>query len=66
MRCRYWPTPPSPACLVVSVSDGDTIAARCGTAGDYGQIKVRFNGIDAPEKRQPFSQCANETLSELV
>jgi endonuclease YncB( thermonuclease family) len=48
------------------VSDGDTITARCGSAGDYGQIKVRFNGIDAPEKRQPFSQCANETLSELV
>lgn len=29
-------------CLVVGVSDGDTITARCGAAGDYEQIKVRF------------------------
>lgn len=53
-------------CLVVGVSDGDTITARCGTAGEYEQIKVRFNGIDAPEKRQPFGQRAKEALSDLV
>jgi endonuclease YncB( thermonuclease family) len=53
-------------CLVVGVSDGDTITARCGTVGDYEQIKVRFNGIDAPEKRQPFGQRAKEALSDLV
>ncbi|BEP34365.1 thermonuclease family protein [Variovorax sp. V11] len=56
----------SRTCLVVGVSDGDTITARCGTAGDYEQIKVRFNGIDAPEKRQPFGQRAKEALSDLV
>uniref|UniRef100_C5CL13 Nuclease (SNase domain protein) n=1 Tax=Variovorax paradoxus (strain S110) TaxID=543728 RepID=C5CL13_VARPS len=53
-------------CLVVGVSDGDTITARCGAAGNYEQIKVRFNGIDAPEKRQPFGQRAKEALSDLV
>jgi endonuclease YncB( thermonuclease family) len=53
-------------CLVVGVSDGDTITARCGGAGNYEQIKVRFNGIDAPEKRQPFGQRAKEALSDLV
>ncbi|RRH80817.1 nuclease [Variovorax beijingensis] len=53
-------------CLVVGVSDGDTITARCGAAGNYEQIKVRFNGIDAPEKRQPFGQRAKEVLSDLV
>lgn len=53
-------------CLVVGVSDGDTLTARCGAAGDYEQIKVRFNGIDAPEKRQPFGQRSKEALSDLV
>ncbi|MDR6886162.1 endonuclease YncB(thermonuclease family) [Variovorax sp. 3319] len=53
-------------CLVVGVSDGDTITARCGAAGDYEQIKVRFNGIDAPERKQPFGQRSKEALSDLV
>lgn len=53
-------------CLVVGVSDGDTITARCGTAGSYEQVKVRFNGIDAPEKKQPFGQRAKEAMSDLV
>ncbi|BEP64430.1 hypothetical protein GmRootV213_49840 (plasmid) [Variovorax sp. V213] len=50
-------------CLVVGVSDGDTITARCGAAGNYEQIKVRFNGIDAPEKGQPFGRRAKEALA---
>lgn len=54
------------SCLVVGVSDGDTITARCGAAGDYEQIKVRFNGIDAPEKKQPFDQRFKEALSDFV
>lgn len=53
-------------CLVVGVSDGDTITARCDEPGDYEQVKVRFNGIDAPEKKQPFGQRAKEALSDLV
>ncbi|MNV15186.1 hypothetical protein D3C71_1059020 [compost metagenome] len=53
-------------CLVVGVSDGDTITARCGEPGAYEQVKVRFNGIDAPEKKQPFGQRAKQALSDLV
>ncbi|AVQ81632.1 thermonuclease family protein [Variovorax sp. PMC12] len=53
-------------CLVVGVSDGDTLTARCGTVGNYEQIKVRFNGIDAPEKKQPFGERAKQALSDLV
>ena len=53
-------------CLVVGVSDGDTLTARCGASGSYEQINVRFNGIDAPEKKQPFGQRAKEALSNLV
>lgn len=56
----------SRTCLVVGVSDGDTLTARCGTVGNYEQIKVRFNGIDAPEKKQPFGERAKQALSDLV
>ena len=53
-------------CLVVGVSDGDTIKARCGQAGRYEEVKVRLNGIDAPEKRQPFGERSKQRMSDLV
>jgi endonuclease YncB( thermonuclease family) len=53
-------------CLVVGVSDGDTLTARCGAPGAFEQIKVRFNGIDAPEKKQPFGERAKQAMSDLV
>ncbi|RYF59393.1 MAG: hypothetical protein EOO27_09425 [Comamonadaceae bacterium] len=53
-------------CLVVGVSDGDTITARCGQPGAYEQVKVRIGAIDAPERRQPFGARAKESLSDLV
>lgn len=44
---------------VVGVTDGDTI-----TVLDQSnrQFKIRFAGIDAPEKAQPFGQRAKEHL----
>ena len=39
-------------CLVVGVSDGDTLTARCPTqeaAHPHEQIRVRFAGTDATE-----------------
>lgn len=53
-------------CLVVGVSDGDTLKARCGPGGRYRAIKVRLNGIDAPERRQPFGERAKRAMSSLV
>ena len=53
-------------CLVVGVSDGDTLKARCGPGGSYKAIKVRLNGIDAPERRQPFGERAKRAMSSLV
>lgn len=53
-------------CLVVGVSDGDTITARCGESGAYEQIKVRMQGIDAPERKQPYGARSKEALSDLV
>ena len=55
-------------CLVVAISDGDTLTARCPTADaahPYQQVKVRISAIDAPEKAQPFGQRSRQHLAEL-
>lgn len=52
-------------CLVVGVTDGDTITARCGQPGAYEQVKVRISAIDAPEKKQPFGERSRQHLSEI-
>lgn len=52
-------------CLVVAISDGDTLKARCGEPGAYEQITVRLSAIDAPEKKQPFGQVARQHLARL-
>ena len=52
-------------CLVVGISDGDTITVRCGQPEQYEQLKIRLSGIDAPEKAQPFGQRSKQTLSDL-
>lgn len=54
------------ACLVVGVSDGDTLTARCGEPGNYQQVKVRLSGIDAPEKRQAYGERAHQALARLT
>lgn len=55
-------------CLIVGISDGDTLKARCPTGDQvhpYQQVKVRLNAIDAPEKRQPFGQRSRQHLAVL-
>lgn len=52
-------------CLIVAITDGDTLKARCGAPGEYEQITIRVSAIDAPEKRQPFGQRSRESLSAL-
>jgi endonuclease YncB( thermonuclease family) len=52
-------------CLVVAVTDGDTLKARCGEAGAYEQVIVRLAEVDAPEKRQPFGERSKRALSDL-
>jgi endonuclease YncB( thermonuclease family) len=49
-------------CLVVGISDGDTLKVRCP---DQPQMVVRLAEIDAPEKAQPFGQRSKELLSTL-
>ena len=48
---------------VVGVVDGDTIDVLDGSKKQH---RIRFDGIDAPERGQPFSQRAKSTLSDLV
>ena len=48
--------------VVVGVTDGDTIKVVM----DGRQENIRLNGIDAPEKRQPFGDAAKRALSDLV
>ena len=52
-------------CLVVAITDGDTIKARCGEPGTYQEVKVRLAEIDSPESRQPFGQRSKQHLSDL-
>ena len=48
---------------VVSVTDGDTIKVY---NAEYGQVKIRFYGIDTPEKGQPYGQAAGKYLASLI
>ena len=48
---------------VVSVTDGDTIKVY---NAEYGQVKIRFYGIDTPEKGQPYGKAAGKHLASLI
>ena len=60
--CRRRPGREPFAARVVGVSDGDTITVLAGTT----QVKIRLNGIDCPEKGQPFGARAKQLTSELA
>ena len=47
----------------VGVADGDTATVL---VNGNRQVKVRFHGIDAPEKKQDFGQRAKQKLSDLI
>lgn len=48
-------------CLVLSITDGDTLVASC----DHHQIVVKIAEIDAPEKLQDFGLRSKQSLIEL-
>jgi len=49
-------------CLVIAVSDGDTLTARCGA---QRPIQVRVAAIDAPERKQAFGTPSRQNLTRL-
>lgn len=48
---------------VVAVMDGDTIKVL---TSDKKEIKIRFEHIDAPEKKQPYGQVCKSMLSDMI
>ena len=54
--------PATVAARVVGVHDGDSITVLIGKT----QVKVRLEGIDAPEKGQAFSDASKAALAALV
>ena len=48
-------------CLVLSITDGDTLVASC----NHHQIVVKIAEIDAPEKLQDFGLRSKQSLIEL-
>ena len=52
-------------CLIVGVTDGDTLRARCGTPEAYEQVKIGLSEIDAPESKQAFGERSKQSLSDL-
>ncbi len=55
------------ACVIVGVSDGDTLTARCESTTETAAqtLKVRLAEIDAPEKAQPFGATSKAHLATL-
>lgn len=47
---------------VIKIVDGDTYDVL---TSDYKTIRIRMNGIDAPEKKQPFGQKSKDYLGGL-
>ncbi|MBF5006246.1 thermonuclease family protein [Diaphorobacter caeni] len=54
-------------CLVVHVSDGDSLFARCHEPGAsaFWPVKVRIADIDAPELAQRFGRASRANLEAL-
>jgi endonuclease YncB( thermonuclease family) len=48
---------------VIAVADGDTITVLDAS---NRQHRIRINGIDAPEKRQPFADRSRQNLSRMA
>jgi micrococcal nuclease len=49
---------------VISVSDGDTVDAI--PEGEARAVRVRLDGVDAPERGEPFSQQARSFIRVLL
>lgn len=53
-------------CLVVGVSDGDTLTGRCTLEGGQVEtLKIRLAEVDAPEKGQAFGKRSKEHLAAM-
>jgi endonuclease YncB( thermonuclease family) len=51
--------------LVIAISDGNTLTARCEVRGDAQNIVVRLSQIDAPERGQPWGDRSRQHLAAM-
>ncbi len=53
---------------VIGIVDGDTITVLLpnSAGGVQRPVRVRLNGIDAPEREQPFSARAKQFVAQLA
>jgi endonuclease YncB( thermonuclease family) len=51
---------------VVRVADGDTFTVIFRSGDLTTEVRIRMNGIDAPEKDQPFGQKSKQALSGYI
>lgn len=52
-------------CLVIGITDGDTLTVRCDAANGAQNLKVRLAEIDAPEAKQPWGQRSRRGLADM-
>lgn len=50
-------------CLVVGISDGDTLTVRCEAQAQT--VRIRLAEVDAPEKKQPWGERSRQSLAGL-
>lgn len=56
------PTPAPDEVRVIGMADGDTFTAMKGQE----KVRVRLEGIDCPERGQPYGNRARKILGEMV
>ncbi|MEO5697244.1 MAG: thermonuclease family protein [Burkholderiaceae bacterium] len=57
------PLPAVLLCLVVGVTDGDTLTARCLMPSGSENVRVRLAEVDAPENAQAFGKRSRQHLA---
>jgi endonuclease YncB( thermonuclease family) len=52
-------------CLVIGITDGDTLTVRCDAQDVAQNLKVRLAEIDAPEAKQPWGQRSHQAPADM-
>jgi endonuclease YncB( thermonuclease family) len=53
------------ACVVIAVSDGDTLTTRCVSGQEKVHVQIRLAEVDAPELGQAYGRRSKRHLSDI-